>query len=142
MALDASPSALNAQGELLTDEDRTRADVYRLLSRILGAPAERAVLDVLSRLIGDTSPLGLTIDRLAAAARGSSPEHAADEYQRLFIGLGRGILVPYGSYYLTGFMHEKPLARLRADMAVLGIERDPTIREPEDHIAIVCETMA
>jgi TorA maturation chaperone TorD len=122
--------------------DQARADVYRLLSRVLGAPADRPTLDAVGRLIGDGSPLGAAIDRLAEAARRASAGSAADEYQRLFIGLGRGILVPYGSYYLTGFMHEKPLARLRVDMAALGVERDPAIREPEDHIAIVCETMA
>ena len=41
----------------------------------------------------------------------------------LFIGLGRGELLPYGSSYLTGFLHERPLARLRADLGPLGIER-------------------
>ena len=50
--------------------------------------------------------------------------------------------MPYGSYYLTGFLHERPLARLRADLARLGIERAPGQAEPEDHAAILCEIMA
>ncbi|MGE0613108.1 MAG: molecular chaperone, partial [Hyphomicrobiales bacterium] len=64
------------------------------------------------------------------------------EYHDLFIGEGRGELLPYGSYYLTGFLNEKPLARLRNDMAALGIARDPSVREPEDHIAALLDMMA
>jgi TorA maturation chaperone TorD len=66
----------------------------------------------------------------------------AREYFDLFIGVGRGELLPYGSYYLTGFLHERPLARLRADLAGLGIERVEGQCEPEDHAAILCEIMA
>jgi TorA maturation chaperone TorD len=64
------------------------------------------------------------------------------EYFDLFIGIGRGELVPYESYYLTGFLHERPLARLRADLAALSIERVENHSEPEDHAAILCEIMA
>jgi len=60
----------------------------------------------------------------------------------LFIGIGRGEVLPYGSYYLTGFLHERPLARLRADLQRLGIERIAPQSEPEDHAAILCEIMA
>ena len=66
----------------------------------------------------------------------------AEEFQDLFIGLVRGELVPYGSYYLTGFLHEKPLAKLRRDMSRLGVEREQNVAEPEDHIASLCEMMA
>jgi TorA maturation chaperone TorD len=60
----------------------------------------------------------------------------------LFIGLGRGELLPYGSYYLTGFLQERPLARLRGDLLALGIERAEGQYEPEDHAAILCEIMS
>ena len=73
---------------------------------------------------------------------GSQSAVTAEEFHDLFVGLSRGELVPYGSYYLTGFLHEKPLAKLRQDMERLGLERDPDVREPEDHIASVCEMMA
>ena len=69
-------------------------------------------------------------------------EAVAREYFALFIGTGRGELLPYASYYLTGFLNERPLARLRADLAVLGIERAAETSEPEDHAAILCEIMA
>ncbi len=69
-------------------------------------------------------------------------ENVEREYFDLFIGLGRGELLPYGSYYLTGFLHERPLARLREDLIAFGIERAKGIFEPEDHISILCEVMA
>jgi TorA maturation chaperone TorD len=71
-----------------------------------------------------------------------SVETIEREYFDLFIGLGRGELLPYGSFYLTGFLHERPLARLRDDLTMLGIERAEGQVEPEDHAAILCEIMA
>ncbi len=50
--------------------------------------------------------------------------------------------MPYGSYYLTGFLHERPLARLRDDLARMGISRADGVVEPEDHAAILCEIMS
>ena len=64
-----------------------------------------------------------------------------EEYHKLFIGLGRGELVPYGSFYMTGFLMEQPLSVLRDDLASLGLERDESVKEPEDHIASLCEVM-
>jgi len=69
-------------------------------------------------------------------------EQVEREFFDLFIGLGRGELLPYASYYLTGFLYERPLARLRADLAPLGIERSEGNAEPEDHAAILCEIMS
>ena len=80
--------------------------------------------------------------RSREAASATDVERVEREYFDLFIGLGRGELLPYGSYYLTGFLHERPLARLRDDLAPLGIERAEGNVEPEDHAAILCEIMA
>ena len=79
---------------------------------------------------------------LAAAASATDDRAANKEFFDLFIGLGRGELLPYASYYLTGFLHERPLARVREDLELLGIERAGPSREPEDHIAILLEVMA
>jgi TorA maturation chaperone TorD len=122
-------------------EDHTRAQIYRLLAGLLSKPADAVMLQVTGGLLGDRSKLGRALDVLAAASRAALPADAANEFQTLFIGLGRGELVPYGSYYLTGFLQEKPLARLRADLGSLGIERDEASSEPEDHIAAVLEAM-
>ena len=93
-------------------------------------------------MTGDDSDLGQGIQALARLAATLSPEAVEKEYNALFIGLGRGELLPYGSYYLTGFLNEKPLARLREHLAKLGIERSGDVKEPEDHIATLCEIMS
>ena len=79
---------------------------------------------------------------MAGAAAETDAAAVAREYFDLFIGVGRGELLPYGSYYLTGFLHERPLARLRADLVDLGVERVEGQCEPEDHAAIICEIIA
>jgi TorA maturation chaperone TorD len=109
---------------------------------LLAKPPEQPLLESVGALGGDESELGRAIQALAAAARGTTPDSVKDEYFELFIGIGQGELVPYGSYYLTGFLHEKPLARLRGDMGRLGIARADGVKEPEDHIAALCEMMS
>lgn len=123
-------------------EDHLRAHQYQLLARLLAAPPDADLLRLAASFEGDDTDLGRALAALARVATRTTPTAAAEEYQDLFIGIGRGELVPYGSYYLTGFLHEKPLAKLRVDMARLGIERAPDVKEPEDHIAAVCEMMA
>ena len=123
-------------------EDGLRAQLYRLLSRLLAAPPDRALLGLVGGMEGDDTPLGRGLAALAARAGEAAPKAAADEYADLFIGVGRGELVPFASYYLTGFLNEKPLARLRGEMAGLGIARAADVKEPEDHIAALCEMMA
>jgi len=122
--------------------DAARAQEYALLSVLLARAPNAEFLALLANLRGDASPLGLAHAALAQAASRSNVERVEREYFDLFIGLGRGELLPYGSYYLTGFLHERPLARLRADLARLGIERAEGKAEPEDHAAILCEIMA
>jgi TorA maturation chaperone TorD len=126
----------------VAEEDVLRANLYRLLGHVLGVPPCQTELEVFAAMTGDATPIGQAIGALAHLARNTRPETVEREYHDLFIGLGRGELVPYGSYYLTGFLNEKPLARLRGDMARLGIERRPEVREPEDHIGALCEMMA
>lgn len=126
----------------VVEEDVLRANLYRLLAHVLRAAPQQSDIDVFAGMDGDDTPIGQAIAALAHIARNTRPETIGREYHDLFIGLGRGELVPYGSYYLTGFLNEKPLARLRGDMVRLGIERRPDVAEPEDHIAAVCEMMA
>lgn len=124
------------------EADQLRADLYRLLARLFSGPLDGAALASVAGLQGDGSELGQAISALATTARDTTPDAAAEEYQQIFVGVSRGLLLPYGSYYLTGFLHEKPLARLRADMAPLGIARRAGVVEPEDHIAALMEMMA
>lgn len=127
----------------ISEEDHLRAQLYRLLAALLARVPDRETLDGAAGLSGDhSSELGRGLAALAAAAGSVDPAAADDEYHDLFIGVGRGELMPYGSYYLTGFVYEKPLSRLRGDMARLGIARAEGVKEPEDHIASLCEMMA
>jgi TorA maturation chaperone TorD len=119
----------------IDEVDAARAREYALLATLLARAPDQALLDRIAGLHGDASALGLAHVALAEAARQTSDARAEREYFDLFIGLGRGELLPYGSYYLTGFLHERPLARL-------GIERTVGQAEPEDHVAILCEIMA
>lgn len=124
------------------EEDRLRADFYNFLGLLLANPPDQMVLDQTAGLTGDASPLGQAIEGMARVARVTKPKSAEREFNALFIGLGRGELLPYASYYLTGFLNEKPLAQLRSDMTARGITRAPNVYEPEDNIASLMEMMA
>jgi len=122
--------------------DQLRAAEYDLLSLLLGKAPDAQTLARVATLKGDGSALGIAHIELAAAAAASDDRAAGKEFFDLFIGLGRGELLPYASYYLTGFLHERPLARVREDLNALGIERAGISREPEDHAAILLEVMS
>ena len=129
----------------LTEEDRVRGNLYALLGNLLAAAPNAAVLDVLRSISpepDDESLLAASWQMLAVAAARADLEQLRQEYDALFIGLGRGEVVPYGSWYLTGFLMELPLAQLRSDLRQLGIERQSGVHEPEDHAAALCDTMA
>ena len=126
----------------LDEVDGARGREYALLATLLARAPEQALLDRIVGLRADPSMLGLAHAALAESAGQTTAERVEREYFELFIGLGRGELLPYGSYYLAGFLHERPLARLRESLAQLGIERAMGQAEPEDHAAILCEIMA
>ena len=134
--------ATNTSSQAVDDVAAARAQEYALLATLLVRAPDKTLLDNLAALRGDPTPLGVAHVGLAQAASEIAVERAEREFFNLFIGLGRGELMPYGSYYLTGFLHERPLARLRADLAPLGIERAEGNCEPEDHAATLCEIMS
>ncbi len=132
--------------EFAAEELRFRANYYYLLSLLLSKPPKQETLDIIAQLgVPDaqaTNQFLLALNALAEAA-GTNPDLARldDEYHDLFIGVGRGELVPYGSWYITGMLMDKPLSLLRHDLKALGIEREPHIKEPEDHIAALMDIM-
>jgi TorA maturation chaperone TorD len=128
--------------ETLDEVDVARAREYALLATLLGRSPDAVLLKRLAQLRGDVTPLGLAHAALGETAQRAEEDRVGREYFNLFIGLGRGELLPYASYYLTGFLYERPLARLRADLTRLGVEAAPGQSEPEDHAAILCEIMA
>jgi TorA maturation chaperone TorD len=126
----------------IAQEDILRAHVYDLLGALLREAPTSQTLQQLAGLSGDDTPLGSAIVSLSKVARQARADQAKREFHDLFVGLGRGELLPYASYYMTGFLNEKPLANLRRDMMRLNIERAPSVYEPEDNIGSLCEMMA
>jgi TorA maturation chaperone TorD len=126
---------------VIDPEDQARADLYNFLGVLLAKPADVDLLKQIAALSGDDTPLGTTLKTLAKLASVTSEQDAEREFNALFIGLGRGELLPYASHYLTGFLNEKPLANLRQEMAERGIQRAEGKKEPEDNIASLMEIM-
>jgi TorA maturation chaperone TorD len=124
------------------DIDRARAQEYALLARLLIRAPDTSLLKQIGQLRGDGTPLGAAHFELAEAAKYADVTKVGREFFDLFIGVGRGELLPYASYYLTGFLHERPLARLREDLTRIGVARAEGVPEPEDHGGILCEVMA
>ncbi|GGK45180.1 Cro/CI family transcriptional regulator [Salinarimonas ramus] len=139
---DLYPQGGGEAHDAIDEIDLLRAREYDLLAHLLGKAPVAETLEALRGLKGDSSPLGMAHLQLADAARTTTPEAASREFFDLFIGLGRGELLPYASFYLTGFLHERPLAAVRADLKSLGLEREDGLKDPEDHIAILCDVMA
>ena len=126
----------------IDEVDAARAQEYALIAALLTRAPDAQLLSSLSELRADPTPLGLAHAALAQAAGDTSAERVEREYFDLFIGLGRGELLPYASYYLSGFLHDRPLARLREDLVRIGVARAEAVVEPEDHAGILCEIMA
>lgn len=141
-------SAAAAPRELddLVPEDAARADLYALLARLFHAAPDADLLLVLANAddVSAQAPhsaVGEAWRKLQLAAAAADPEALAQEFQDLFVGVGSGEVMAYGSWHLTGFLMEEPLARLRDDLARLGLSRLKSATEPEDHIAAQAEVM-
>jgi len=124
------------------DEEYARSELYGVLSMLFYGPPSQAVLDLIegAAIEGD----GVLADAwrgLQTASSQTDAERARDEYEALFIGVGKAEIMLYGSYYLSGFLMEKPLVALRSDLARLGLERSEHLSESEDHFAALCDAM-
>jgi len=123
-------------------ENAARGEMYRFVARLLSAVPSQPMIDGIAGLSGDQTPLGQAMTALAGAARQVRAEEVEREFFELFIGVGRGELLPYASFYQTGFLNERPLAEVRGDLARLGVARAEGRFEPEDHIALLFDVMA
>ncbi|MCB1957874.1 MAG: molecular chaperone TorD family protein [Rhodocyclaceae bacterium] len=140
-----NPETLAAMAVPPPAYDLFRSDTYSLLGSLLSAPPNQALLDWLAELENE-APEGNRMARAWGALREAASEAIAgpvlDEFNALFVGLGRGEIVPYGSWYLTGYLMEQPLVDLREDLRGLGLEVSDDTHEPEDHVAALCQVMA
>jgi TorA maturation chaperone TorD len=136
-------STSHISSKRVVDEiDHARAQEYALLSVLLSQSPDIQMIGRLALLRGDASPIGTAHTALGEAASRTTEESTAREYFNLFAGLGKGLLLPYASHYLTGSLYGRPLGRLRESLQHLGIESVAGNSEPEDHAAILCEVMA
>lgn len=140
-AADEAAGAISAAGQV-DEMDHARAGEYALLAALLSHSPDANMIEQLARLSGDATQLGAAHAALGSAAASMKPERIEREYFDLFVGLGRGELFPYASYYLTGYLYGRPLARLRETLNQIGLERTERRSEPEDHVAVLFEVMA
>ncbi|WP_353496194.1 TorD/DmsD family molecular chaperone [Vibrio chaetopteri] len=126
------------------ENNQLRSDIYLLISTLCRGAPERELLDFLSTLEIESGINQMTSawQGLAEAAKVAEVSALEDEYQDLFIGVGKGEVIPFASWHLTGSLMDKPLAALRQDLSHLGLEREESVKEPEDHISAVCEVLA
>ena len=130
----------------LTAEDQARADLYALAARLLLAPPDASLLDGLAHAEpieagGGDHQLADAWEKLGLASSVMDADAVAEEFDTLFVSSGTPAVNPYGSLYLSGFMHDTPLAELRADLNAFGIGRVRGVAESEDHLGALCETM-
>ena len=119
---------------MLEDEELARADAYAVLARLLFAAPDEGLLASLQQSSREgEGELTSAWNALCVAA--DDAKAIDDEYASLFISIARPPVPLYASWYLTGFLMEKPLALLRDDLAVLGLARNESQTDPEDHIA-------
>jgi len=127
------------------DEETARAELYGLLAQLYYAPPAPGLLEALRVAATDAPARGGFLEEpwraLVGAAREMSDREIGTEYDALFGGVGKPEVYLFGSHYISGFLNEKPLARLRADLAALGLARDEAMPETEDHVAYLCEVM-
>jgi TorA maturation chaperone TorD len=127
------------------DEETARAEVYGLLAALYYAPPSADLLAQLRVAVTEAPAAGGFLEepwrQFVGTVRDLSDRQVASEYDALFGGVGKPEIYLFGSWYLSGFLNEKPLAALRNDLAALGLARDETMPETEDHFACVCEVM-
>jgi TorA maturation chaperone TorD len=130
----------------IEQEQRYLASAWALLAALLRAAPDQALLDHVGKLSpggdDDSDDLSEAMSNLASSARSQDPVRLEEEFNLLFIGIGKGETVPYGSWYLTGFLMEQPLSDLRDDLRALGFERNQDTHEPEDHVAAILEVFS
>lgn len=127
------------------DEETARAEVYGLLAALYYAPPTPELMAQLRVAVTEAPAAGGYLEepwrQLVAAARNIDDAAVTIEYDALFGGVGKPEIYLFGSHYISGFLNEKPLAQLRSDLAVLGLARDESMPETEDHFAYLCEVM-
>ncbi|MGI2171931.1 TorD/DmsD family molecular chaperone [Shewanella sp. MF05960] len=128
----------------ISENDQLRADIYQLLAALMRRQPSAELLQFLADLdieVEEGNAMSDAWIALKQAAQKSDTDTLEDEYFSIFLGVGSGEIMPYGSWFMTGSLMDKPLAALRSDLMQLGFEREENVKEPEDHVAALCEVM-
>ncbi|WP_416208716.1 TorD/DmsD family molecular chaperone [Acidovorax sp.] len=132
-------------GSAALDEETARAELYGLLAQLYYSAPPPELLALLRVAVTEAPAQGGLLEepwqQLVGAVRALDDRAIAAEFERLFGGMGKPEVFLYGSHYLSGFLNEKPLARLRSDLDALGLARSEAMPETEDHLAYLCEAM-
>lgn len=135
----------NLSSSSALDEETARAEIYGLLAQLFYQVPSPDLLAQLRVAVTDAPVAGGFLEepwrQLVAASRVLTDADIASEYNQLFGGVGKPEIYLYASHYVSGFLNDKPVARLREDLAALGLERDDSMSETEDHFACLCEVM-
>jgi TorA maturation chaperone TorD len=127
------------------DEETARAEIYGLLAQLFYASPPPELLGALRVAVTEAPAAGAFLEEpwreVVGTSRAMTDEAIAAEYDALFGGVGKPEVYLFGSHYLSGFLNEKPLARLRGELAELGLTRDEAMPDTEDHVAYLCEVM-
>ncbi|GLR25880.1 TorD/DmsD family molecular chaperone [Limnobacter litoralis] len=138
-------TSVHPRDNSIAGEDWARADFYSLLAQLFAGRVDDSFLarfrEIDPSSVDLASPLGFEFSELLRAVKHVDSAAIKSEYDDSFIGVGRPEIFLFGSYYQTGFLNEKPLIKLRNDLAALGLERDESMVETEDHLAFLCEVM-
>ena len=126
-------------------EEIARAEVYGLLSQLFYAAPDAELYSQLQVAPTEAPAPGAWLEaswsELVAASRRLTRDAVAEEFDALFVSIGKPEVFLYGSHYIAGALNEKPLVELRDTLARLGLDRAETMAETEDHIAYLCEVM-
>jgi TorA maturation chaperone TorD len=138
-------SLLATQLSNTLDEETARSEIYGLLAGVLYTSPAIELIAQIRVAATDTPAAGAFLEEpwrnFVGVTRSMSDQDIKDEYEALFGGVGKPEIYLYGSHYLSGFLNEKPLARLRTDLSSLGLERSELMSDTEDHFAYLCEVM-
>lgn len=141
----SATAPLTMPGSAALDEETARAELYGLLAQLYYSAPPPELLALLRVAVTEAPAQGGLLEepwqQLVGAVRARDDRAIAAEFERLFGGMGKPEVFLYGSHYLSGFLNEKPLARLRTDLDALGLARSEAMPETEDHLAYLCEAM-
>lgn len=127
----------------LPPEDAARADFHALLAALLNGPPDSGLLAHLaaaSPIEGDPA-LARAWQDLVHASAAMDADAATEEYEALFVGMGKAKVSIYAGFYTGAPARDHPRVRIQAALAQLGLARDERATEPEDHLGHLFETM-